>query len=143
MTIAPPLQRGFAAVAAIFLVVVLAALGGFMLSFSNSQQLSSVQDMQGSRAYWVARSGLEWGMAAVLASAPVAPAVTPLPSCPGTTAAPTPLEGFTLTVHCIPQTFNEAGVTRTIFRLEAIASAGGAVGSISYVERSVSASLEL
>jgi len=29
-------QRGFAAIAAIFLVLVLAALGGFMVSFSNT-----------------------------------------------------------------------------------------------------------
>jgi MSHA biogenesis protein MshP len=97
--------------------------------------------MQGSRAYWVARSGLEWGIASVLASAPVAPAVTPLPSCPGT--APTPVEGFTLVVTCTPQTFDEAGVSRTLFRLQAVATSGGAVGGVSYIERSVSASLEL
>ena len=65
-----PAQRGFAAIAAIFLVVVLAALGGFMLTFSNTQQLTSAQDVQGSRAYWAARAGLEWGIASATASCP-------------------------------------------------------------------------
>ena len=54
-------QHGFAVIAAIFLVVVLAALGGFMVTFSNTQQLTSAQDLQGSRAYWAARAGLGWG----------------------------------------------------------------------------------
>lgn len=53
-------QVGFAAIAAIFLVVVLAALGAFMVTFSNTQQLTSAQDLQGTRAYWAARAGLEW-----------------------------------------------------------------------------------
>jgi len=43
-------QHGFAAIAAIFLVVVLAALGAFMVTYSNTQQLTSAQDIQGSRA---------------------------------------------------------------------------------------------
>ena len=64
-------QRGFAAIAAIFLVVVLAALGGFMLTFSNTAQLTSAQDVQGTRAYWAARAGLEWAIAHSLASTPV------------------------------------------------------------------------
>ena len=50
-------QQGFAAIAAVFLVVVLAALGAFMVTFSNTQQLTSAQDVQGSRAYWAARGG--------------------------------------------------------------------------------------
>ena len=62
-------QTGFAAIAAIFLVVVLAALGGFMMIFSNTQQLTSAQDFQGSRAYWAARGGLEWAIASVAATA--------------------------------------------------------------------------
>ena len=55
-------QRGFAAIAAIFLLVTLAALGGYMLTFSNTQQLTFAQDVQGARAYWAASAGLEWGL---------------------------------------------------------------------------------
>ena len=53
------LQGGFAIVSAIFLLVVLAALGAFMLTFSTVQHATSAQDIQGSRAYWAARAGLQ------------------------------------------------------------------------------------
>ena len=133
-------QRGFAAVAAIFLVVALAALGGFMLSLSNTQQLSSAQDVEGTRGYWSARGGLEIAIAGVLATAPAAPATSPLPTCP-TTAAPATLDGFTLTVSCTATSYTDAGVTSNIFRLTSVASKGSA-GTPGYIERSVSASLE-
>jgi MSHA biogenesis protein MshP len=125
-------QRGFAAIAAIFLVVVLAALGGFMLTFSNTQQLTSAQDVLGSRAYWAARAGIEWAIGYVTAN----PAAT---SCPGN---PTPLEGFTLTVSCSPTTYSEGANTVTIFTINSIARSGGTVGTVGYIERSISASIE-
>ena len=133
-----PFQRGFAAIAAIFLVVVLAALGGFMLTFSNSQQLTSAQDVQGVRAYWAARAGLEWAFVNIIAT----PAV-----CPNTTktqmagTVPATVNGFTLTVFCTRSSFTEAGNSPTIFLVESRASIG-TVGSIGFIERSVSASLE-
>ena len=79
-------QRGFAAITAIFLVVVLAALGGFMLSFSNTQQLTAAQDIRGSRAYWAARSGIEWAMVAI----PPVPALCPSSSATTVAAPPAP-----------------------------------------------------
>ncbi len=124
-------QQGFAAIAAIFLLVVLAALGAFMLTFSNTQQLNSAQDVQGSRAYWAARGGLEWGLASVIGAS----------ACP---ASPTVLnlDGFTVNVSCFSQVYAEGGANRTIYRLAATASQGGGVGMINYVERSVSATIE-
>lgn len=136
-----PAQRGFAAIAAIFLVVVLAALGAFMLTFSNTQQLTSAQDVQGSRAYWAARAGLEWVIAGVVATAPVFPAVLPLATCPVTTP-PASVGGFTLVITCTPQAYTEAGVTVTIFQFTSVASSAGVVGSVGFIERSVSASME-
>jgi len=132
MTRTRPFQRGFAAIAAVFLLVVLAALGAFMLTFSNTQQLTSAQDVQGSRAYWAARSGLEWGVASVLANPAACPAVVPLA-----------VGGFNVAVNCVRQVYNEAGNTIVIFELGAVATQGGPVGAIGYVERSVSASLEI
>lgn len=130
-------QQGFAAIAAIFLVVVLAALGGFMLTFSNAQHLTSAQDIQGSRAYWAARAGLEWGIASV---AGVAPAVCP--------ASPTVLaiDGFNVTISCGPETYQDQGGAVpgvvTIFQLTSVAASAGGVGTVGFIERSVSASLE-
>ena len=124
-----PAQHGFAAIAAIFLVVVLAALGGFMLTFSNTQQLTSAQDVQGSRAYWAARAGLEWGIASAAASCPASPTTLTV-------------DTFSVLITCALQTYPEAGATVNIFRFTSVASSAGAVGSVGFIERSVSASLE-
>jgi MSHA biogenesis protein MshP len=135
-------QQGFAAIAAIFLVVVLAALGAFMVTFSNTQQLTGAQDLQGSRAYWAARAGLEWAIAGVVATAPVAPAVTPPATCP-VSAAPSLVDGFSLTIGCTKQTYSEAGASINIFQFTSVArSAGATVGSVGYIERSLSATME-
>jgi MSHA biogenesis protein MshP len=126
-------QHGFAAIAAIFLVVVLAALGGFMLTFSNTQHITSAQDIQGSRAYWAARAGLEWAIVAI----PAKPALCANPVA----APPSPLDGFTITLRCFESTYIDGGNTVTIDRFESVASIG-AVGTVGFIERSVSASLE-
>lgn len=119
--------------AAIFLLVVLAGLGAFMLTFSNTNQLNSAKDVQGSRAYWAARTGLEWGVAQALAS----PA-----TCPASPALFT-VEGFSLTVVCARQTYSEGTATVTLFNFTSTATSAGAVGSVGYVERSVSGAIEL
>lgn len=125
-------QHGFAAIAAIFLVVVLAALGGFMVTFSNTQQLTLAQDIQGSRAYWAARSGLAWRVASVKAASTACVASSTLGN----------LEGFSVTVTCRASGYQEGGSTVTMYRFDARASAG-VPGSPGYVERSVSAAMEL
>jgi MSHA biogenesis protein MshP len=122
-------QKGFAAIAAIFLVVGLASLGAFMLTLSNTQQLTSAQDVQGTRAYWAARAGLEWGITSANASS----------ACPTSTALT--LDGFSVAVTCALTSFTEAGVTIKLIQLRSVASSG-TVGSVGYIERSVSASME-
>ena len=133
-------KRGFAAIAAIFLVVVLAALGAFMVTFSNTQQLTSAQDLQGSRAYWAARAGLEWAIGAVTASAPVPPAVSPAAVCPAS-APPATIDGFNLAISCDRQTYVDSGISVSLFRISSVASTGSA-GNIGRIERSVSATME-
>ncbi len=134
MTRRHSLQQGFAAVAAVFLVVALAALGAFMVSFSNTQQLTSAQDVQGSRAYWAARAGLGWGLARLTANFNA--------NTPGCPVSPTSMvvEGFTVVVTCTSTTYSDAGVNNVvIYRLVSLASQGAGPGA---VERSVSASVE-
>ena len=131
MTARITLQRGFAAIAAVFLVLVLAALGAYMVSVSNTQQLNAAQDIQGSRAYWAARAGLEWAIASVPPGSTACWATVP----------PAAIDGFTLAVSCSLTSFTEGAATVYIFRLTSRASFGG-VGSVGYVEREVSASLE-
>lgn len=136
-------QHGFAAIAAIFLVVVLAALGAFMVTFSNTQQLTSAQDLQGTRAYWAARAGLEWGIGSVVA--PMTP-----PNCPPDTILPDGTAtfdgGFKVTVKCGRNVYEEAPETpgtpnRFIYQFTSVASTGS-VGTIGFTERSISASME-
>ena len=101
-------QRGLSLVTAIFLMVVLAMLGAFMLSVTAIQQSSQQFDVQGVRAYQAARAGIEWGAWQVLdpnnTLNPVTCSPVVLPSCP---AASTNLSGlagslspFTVTVTC-------------------------------------------
>ena len=160
----PRPQRGFAAIAAIFLVVVLAALGGFMVTFSNTQQLTSAQDVQGSRAYWAARAGLEWGIGSVVDCANTVTTcdrtITTPPPCPAATtttcqtspyALPTSPAtfdgGFTVTVTWSVASYFEAApaptttANRFIYQFTSVAKTGS-VGTIGYIERSVSASME-
>jgi MSHA biogenesis protein MshP len=134
-------QRGFAAIAAIFLVVLLAALGSFMVSFSNTQQITSAQDLAGSRAYWAARGGLEMTIAVALVSNTICPNTAPT----SIASPPAALNGYTLQIICSSNTYTDGGTTRTIVRIESIArspSTSTSVGSLGYIERSVSASLE-
>jgi MSHA biogenesis protein MshP len=129
-----PRQSGFAAVAAIFLVVVLAAMGAFMVSISNAQQLASAADLQGNRAYWAARAGLEWALSAVALSASTCPLSPPAAVDTGAT--------FNLAVTCNLQSYSEGTATAKIFTLKSVASLGTA-GSPAFVERSVSATYEV
>ena len=127
-------ERGFSIVAAIFLVVVLSALGAFMLTFATAQHFSSAQDLQGARAYQAARAGIEWGAYQALRNAGCA-ASTPL------TLAGT-LSSFTVTVTCASAgwTYVEAGKTVQLYQLTATAKQG-TLGSTTYVERQVQATV--
>ena len=61
-------SRGFAIVSAIFILVVLGALGAFIVNVSTNQQIGSALDIQGVRAYQAARAGVEWGIYQVQAT---------------------------------------------------------------------------
>lgn len=56
------LAAGFSVVTALFVVVVLSALGVAMMSLTTSQQTSAALDLLGARAYEAARAGVEYGV---------------------------------------------------------------------------------
>lgn len=121
-------EQGVAAIAALFLLVVLAALGAFMVTFSNAQHASSAQDVQGSRAYWAARAGLEWGIANSATNACLAETVLVI-------------DAFTVTVNCDRVPYTDAEDIH-IFSMTSVSKLTGIdVGATGYVERSVSASV--
>ncbi len=55
-------ERGFALVTAIFIVVVLAVLGVMMVTVGSMQRATVTTAAQGTRAYYAARAGIEWGI---------------------------------------------------------------------------------
>ena len=84
---------GFAIVSAIFILVVLAALGAFIVNISANQQVGSALDVQGVRAYQAARAGIEWGLYRQLQAGSCAATATFTP-------AASTLSGFTVTALC-------------------------------------------
>lgn len=139
-------QRGFAIVSAIFLLVVLAALGAFMVTLSTVQSTTSTQDLQGTRAYQVARAGIEWGAYQVLSPERANPAGGPY-VCPAAATALNnlagSLAGFVVTVDCIEAAgspFTEGANLIRVYQITSTATSG-TVGSTHYVERQLSAAI--
>lgn len=64
----PDRQRGFSIISAIFILVVLSALAGFIATIFTTQQAGAALDVQGAQAYQAARAGTEWGLAQALNS---------------------------------------------------------------------------
>ncbi len=133
--------RGFALPAAIFILVVLAALGTFAASLSSLQHSGLAIDVQGVRAYQGARAGLEWGLYQTLQTASSACGST------GSEVAvsATTMADVTITVRCT-QVAVEDG--QTIFSIDAWACNRPAASSPKcpgdatvdgYVERKLSA----
>lgn len=127
-------QGGFSLVTAIFILVILAALGAAMVTFSGAQQATVAMDIQSARAYQAARAGIEWGAYRAL-------------QVPGFTCAGSPftlsfsgssLAGFTTQVSCAASSHSEGGNTITLFDFTANASYGVA-NTPDYVAREVGA----
>lgn len=121
-------QRGFSIVTAIFLVVVLAALGAFILTVSGTQHGAAALDIQGAQSYQAARAGIEWGAFQVLDPNNTTTTVScaaDMPACPGaggTTdlAAGTlagSLSSFTVTVSCTRTTATEGNLKIWVYQL--------------------------
>jgi MSHA biogenesis protein MshP len=144
------LQRGFSIATAIFLVVVLALLGAFIVSITSIQQSSQQIDLQGVRAYQAARAGIEWAAFQVLdpnnALNPATCSVTV--TCPGggvSSSTPLPalagsLAGFTGTVTCDMTSTTEGNRLIRVFAIVSTASSG-TPGTPGYVNRQLRATL--
>jgi MSHA biogenesis protein MshP len=134
-------QRGFALVTAIFILVVLAALGGFIATVSTTQHAGSALDVMSARAYQASRAGLEWGLFQAL---------QPVAACAATTDIGN-LNGVAVTVTCTAVASGnavEAGLG-TIYRITSIAcspaigtNCPGSAASRGYVERRLTALVE-
>lgn len=118
-------QGGMSLVTAIFILVVLSAIGGYMVLTAVVQSRTTVMALQGARAYHAARSGLEWGIFSDLAS----------DSCNTGTFD---VNGFSVTVGCSQTTFTEGGQTYNVYRVTSL-SQFGSYGSQGYISRQLAA----
>ena len=101
-------QAGIALASAIFLIVVLAALGAIVVTVSGLQHTASARDVMGSKTYQAARAGIEWGAYQVLQIPPL-PAAGACPVSPTSIPMPagTDLTGLTVKVTCARTTADE------------------------------------
>ena len=124
-------QRGFAIVTAVFLIVILALLGAVIVSLSSTQQIGVTRDLQGSRAYFAARAGIEWGVYQALQAGSCA-APSTLPALAGSAA------GFTIQVQCARSpavgSLDEGGTAVVVYQITSTATQG-TFGTLGYVER--------
>jgi MSHA biogenesis protein MshP len=127
-------QQGFTIVMAIFILVVLGLLGGFMVRLSGVQNATVTYALQGARAYQAAKAGLGWSIAKISAGGTCvdvnAQTALTLPSLPG----------FTVNLTCTLTTYHESSDNYGIYQINAH-SEFGAYGGADYVSRELEASI--
>ena len=112
-------RGGFALPSAIFLMLILAGLGVFIVRVNVMQTSSTALDVLGANAYQAAVAGTEWGAYQALRVAGPAPAACFADTT--ITFAGTSLAPFTTTVKCVRTSTNELGVTVTVDQITATA----------------------
>lgn len=122
------LQVGFSLVPALFLLVVLAALGLVAVRLAGVQQQTVVLAMQSGRAYAAARAGVEWSAYQALNNA----------TCNAATINLTEggLAGFTVETDCSSTSHSEGPNTVNVYVINAFAWSGS-YGNPDYVSRRV------
>jgi len=127
-------QQGFTIVMAIFILVVLGLLGGYMVRLSGVQHTTSIYALQGARAYQAAKAGLGWSIAKISAGGGCtdvnAQTVLILPDLPG----------FTVKLTCTLASYQEGSDTVGIYHINAH-SEFGAFGGVDYVSRELEVSI--
>lgn len=142
-----PGQRGFSMVTAIFLLVILALLGAFLVRVAGMQHAGSALDVQSTRAYQAARAGIEWGLYQIMDPANTVGGPAALPTCFGATPLTLQgtLSGFAVNVTCTRHpdnvtTYTELNRVVAVYEITAQAATGTA-GEMTRVERQLSATL--
>lgn len=127
-------QRGFTLVGTIFLITVLALLGGYMLRMSAVQHTASGLSAQGIRAHFAASSGMEWAMAQATDSQATHDAICGNPAIttgPFTLTAGV-LDGFAITVVCDDDGgFQEGGAFYEVDSITVTATKGSGGDAVS------------
>ncbi len=129
-------QHGFTIVMAMFILVVLALLGGYMVRLSGVGHATSTYTLQGARAYQAAKAGLGWAIAKIKADGTAACAEINNQSAftlPG-------ISGFTVKLTCSYTTYAEGSQNPKIYKLSSRSEFGAYAGN-DYVSRALEVSI--
>jgi MSHA biogenesis protein MshP len=119
-------QRGFSLVSAVFLLVVLAALGVYAVRINTMQQQTVTAGLRAAQAFQAARTGVSWGAYRSLATGACVSGTLNLTE--GATS------GFTVTVACTQSTHTEGASTVRVYVFD-VRAVAGAYGGPDYVSR--------
>ena len=148
-------QRGFAYIAAVVLLLVVAGISVALLRLTSTQQSTVNQGLLAARANQAARAGVEWMMYRIVNASPTGcPAAATLPAHLDTFRADS---GFRVSVTCTATAFNEGesapgvAVAKRIYQIDAVAcnspgaqcpdATAASVSAPDYVERRRSTSI--
>jgi MSHA biogenesis protein MshP len=123
-------EAGFALVPALFLLVVLAALGLVAVRVGSGAQQAVTANLLQARALAAANAGIEWGAYSALNNLGCASSTT-------LTLTEAALNGFSVVVTCTATGFAYGSGTSVAYAIKATASQGS-YGQPNYVERVVS-----
>ena len=138
-------QRGFSLVTAIFILIVLAALGSYMVTIGGTNRATSSAALQGARAYQAARSGIDWSVYMISTAADQTTART---NCNGIinannfTLNVAGLNNFTISTLCSFTTHSQQGLLNvTVYTITSTATSGGNYGDLDFVQRRITATI--
>lgn len=137
MKILKKCQRGFSAIVAVILIVLLALVGGYMSTLTSVSSINTTVSAGTMQAWFAARSGIEWAVQQIIVTSPGSCISSP------TTINLTggSLNGFSVTLTCVPSSFTESGIgTYNVYALTSRASRGNP-GDIAFVSRQVNLSI--
>lgn len=121
-------QSGISLVPALFLLIVLAALGVVAVRLSAVQSQTVVLAMQSARAFSAARAGIDWSAYQALVNGSCGTATL--------TLAEAGLNGFSVDTTCSVTTHSEGPQTVSVYTIAAFARSG-VYGTPDYVSRRI------
>jgi MSHA biogenesis protein MshP len=135
--------RGFSLVTAIFLLVVLSALGAYMVVFTGQQQTALQVDVLGVRAYYAARAGSDWALFRAIDPDNTIGPPPAFAACPSGTINTLggSLSPFTVVVTCTSSDHTESTRNIRVYEITATACNNASCPAVSpaagYVERQI------
>lgn len=122
--------RGFALVSALFLIVVLSALGAFLVNMVAVQHATPAMRVRAARADYAARSGMAWAVHRALDAGQCGDADFGLSEAA--------LAGYAVSVRCSASVHDLSGAATPYYVID-VSAQSGAYGSADFVARSLQA----